>query len=255
MLLVFLLLLSDACGLVVSPVGRRSSSTSLCATKKKKGKKKAPKTSGMEWARSFTLMPYDSTPLRELAANLVGSYESKCGNALHDSLKGSGNLPKSLWAAPVGVLVVSENETISYANAAACEALNATHETLIGDKSPFPSSMQKGYESQYSKKVDQVTFKKIKRWKVEKAAIVDGTLAQLALGIGYMFDNWEMTDGTICEPGGVRKPPIPDNLEEAVEKQAAFVRRLKEVHEKTNKDPEVVDAVAELLRLKALLDD
>ena len=101
--------------------------------------------------------------------------------------------------------------------------------------------------------MDGVSFKRVTRWKVEKAAIVDGTLAQVTLGIGYMFADWELSDGTVCEPGGVRKPPIPDDLEAAVERQAATVRQLKEVDGKTNKDPEVVDAVQELLRLKELL--
>ena len=50
-------------------------------------------------------------------------------------------------------------------------------------------------------------------------------------------------------------PPIdPVEVQEKIDAQASVVRDLKE-DGKGNKDPEVMDAVAELLRLKALLEE
>mmetsp|Transcript_18795 Transcript_18795/g.59083 ORF Transcript_18795/g.59083 Transcript_18795/m.59083 type:complete len:267 (-) Transcript_18795:148-948(-) len=248
----------------VSETGATRSLVARYATKggkKKKPKKKQPKTSGMEWARSFVVMPYDSVPLRELVTAALSAHDSKCGRTLDPSLTASGNPPKALWSAPVALVVVNE-ERIEYVNEAATEALrtalnatNATHAELVGAESPFPSSMPKAFESSYKKKVGDVMLPDVTRWTVDKMTLTDGNLGTVNLGVAYAFRQWQLPEGTICEPGGVRKEPTPepDQVEAMIAEQAAFVRRLKEVDGRTNKDPAVVEAVAELLRLKALL--
>jgi hypothetical protein len=75
------------------------------------------------------------------------------------------------------------------------------------------------------------------------------------IGVAYCFEEWVAeSDGYTCRPGGERQPPemTPEELEAAVTAQATEVRRLKD-EGLGNKDPEVAAAVAELLRLKALL--
>ena len=92
-------------------------------------------------------------------------------------------------------------------------------------------------------------------WVLEKAAVVDGKLAMEALGVAYCFEEWALEDGTICAAGGQRREPelTPEQVAAAVEAQGVEVRRLKEEEGLGNKDPAVMVAVAELLRLKALL--
>lgn len=222
--------------------------------KKKKKKSKEPKTSGIEWARNFVVMPYDSTNLRDLATVAANGYASRSGKSIHASI--DGDIPKALWKAPVAVLIV-DGGTITYANAAACEAWNQTHDVLIGSTTTLPETLAKPFESNYNKKLTDIAIQGATRWKVEKPAIIDGKLIQQPLGTGYAFPSWSLVvDGTICEPGGIRKAPIlvPDDLDQAISDQANNVRHLKEVDGLTNKDPAVLAAVTELKRLRALAE-
>ena len=236
-----------------APAGQ-SRSVALCAKAKKK-KSKAPKTSGMEWARNFVVMPYDSTSLREVASVACATFAGRSGKALHASLKSAADVPKALWSAPAAVVVV-RNGTFVYANAAACEAWNQTHSALIGSKTVLSDALPKAFESNYEKKDAFFTINAATRWLIEKPVVQDGALRTQALGAAYAFFSWTLLDdGTICEPGGIRtKPaPAPTAIEDAIATQAALVRSLKETSGKTNKDPEVLAAVAELLRLKEQL--
>ena len=64
-------------------------------------------------------------------------------------------------------------------------------------------------------------------------------------------------DGALCRPGGiVEAAPIdPAEIQAQIDSQAAVVRDLKEEQGLGNGDPAVKAAVAELLRLKALLEE
>lgn len=88
-------------------------------------------------------------------------------------------------------------------------------------------------------------------------AVVDGKLGVQRLGVAYFWEEWETEDGSLCAPGGVRgqKPMTQEELEAAATAQALEVRRLKEEEGLGNKDSAVVDAVQELLRLKALVEE
>ena len=233
----------------------------VVAAKGKKGKKgkkpKQPKKSGMDWARDFEVMPFDSSVLRPLADAAAGAFEARTGKPLDASLAGAGDLPKALYKAPVCVMVVS-GETISYANDAACEFAGKKHTELIGSATTLPATVADGYDSSYEKKIEGNTIQKAKRWAISKMAVVDGELVTEDQGVGYAFEAWVRDeDGALCRPGGVvEAPPIdPAEIQAKIDSQAAVVRDLKEEQGLGNSDPEVKAAVAELLRLKALLEE
>jgi len=247
---------------------------------KKGGKKGQPKQSGFAWAASFDSKPFENATRRELAEVLASSYRTKTGRLLHKSLDMATDIPRAVWNAPVAALVVvaaddaAEGTSVCrYANLAACEALGFP--TKDGYKSVIdcpialaPSCGADKYESGYSKKlacptgaaVDTpraIRLEDTSRWKLEKAAIVDGKLGLTPLGFAYAFEQWvEEADGFLCRPGGVRSAPQMStaDVEAAIAEQGAEVRRLKEDKGLANGDPEVKAAVAELLRLKALQD-
>ena len=228
------------------------------AKKGKKGKKgKQQKKSGMDWARDFEVMPFDSSVLRPLADAAAGAFEARTGKPLDASLAGAGDLPKALYKAPVCVMVVSD-EKIAYANDAACEFAGKKHTELIGSATALPATVADGYDSSYEKKVDGNTMQKAKRWAISKMAVVDGELVTEDQGVGYAFEAWiRDEDGALCRPGGiVEAAPIdPAEIQAQIDSQAAVVRDLKEEQGLGNSDPEVKAAVAELLRLKALLEE
>ena len=230
--------------------------------KGKKGKKqKQPKKSGMEWAKDFEVMPYDSSVLRPLADAAAGAFEARTGKPLDASLAGAGDLPKALYKAPVCVMVVAagdDGSAITYANDAACEFAGKKHTEFIGSATALPATVADGYDSSYEKKLDGNTMQKAKRWAISKMAVVDGELVTEDQGVGYAFSSWVRDeDGALCKPGGiVEAPPVdPAEIQAKIDAQAAVVRDLKEEQGLGNSDPEVKAAVAELLRLKGLLEE
>ena len=133
----------------------------VVAAKGKKGKKgkkpKQQKKSGMDWARDFEVMPFDSSVLRPLADAAAGAFEARTGKPLDASLAGAGDLPKALYKAPVCVMVVAagdDGSSISYANDAACEFAGKKHTELIGSATTLPATVADGYDSSYEKKID-----------------------------------------------------------------------------------------------------
>ena len=245
------------------------------AKKKGGGKKKGkqPKTSGMDWASNFELKPTESAALRELVEMAASTYKTRTGKSLDKSLdRGTSDVPKALWVAPVCLMVVREAEAgtlITYANVAAAEAHGLTasdgYKQLLEAATTLPAALADGkYESGYGKKLpmaagaaggDAFTLRGAERWALEKMAVVDGKLASERIGLAYAWRAWELADGTECAPGGVRTAPQmdPAEVQAAVDAQGALVRKLKDEDGLTNGDAEVKAAVAELLRLKALL--
>ena len=113
------------------------------------------------------------------------------------------------------------------------------------------------YERSYNKRLGRITLSDAQRWTLEKMAVVDGKLASSPIGVAYAFAEWtEASDGFTCSPGGVRLAPKMSmaEIEAAITEQGAEVRRLKEAEGLSNGDAAVKAAVAELLRLKALLE-
>jgi hypothetical protein len=296
--------------IVESRGGKISHATTLNAKKKKGGKKGGKsknnsKQSGMEWAASFKLKPFEATATRDLASMAAASFEGRTGKPLCEELKGSADVPKALWNAPIAVVVVGEPENpdgknadmiCKYANVAALETAGLQpeqYERLIAPSGPgseeadavgnaiildLPTEMKgdKKYESGYKKKVlrssspekknqdeetdgesgkdTSITIMDAHRYALEKSALIDGKFVTTTVGVAYAWESWAMGEDTLCLPGGITKPFLkPSEIEGAIEKQAAAIRELKEGQGLGNKDPAVVDAVSELLRLKDLL--
>ena len=244
----------------------------------------------MDWASNFEIKPVDSASLRELVELTVSTYRTRTGKSLHASLeRGTPDVPKTVWAAPLCVMVVRASEAdgtiVTYANPAAAEAHGLTagdgYKALIESATTLPAALsEKKYESGYAKKVQlraavaaaaeaaaadeavsaeggsagSFTVRGAERWALEKMTVVDGKLANEPVGLAYAWDCWELSDGTTCEPGGKRKAPTgePADAQAAVDAQAEAVRALK-ASGLTNADDEVQEAVAELKRLKAKL--
>ena len=90
-------------------------------------------------------------------------------------------------------------------------------------------------------------------WRLEKSALIDGKFTTDTIGVACAWNSWLEGEDTICSPGGIRETNINvDDIEEKMKSQGETIH--KEVQGFTNKRPEVVDAVQELLRLKALLN-
>ena len=246
-----------------APRRPRPASLALAAKGKKgkKGKKGGgqKKQSGMEWALNFEVMPYDSVGLRQLAEESANAFQARTGTPLVD---GGGDVAKALWAAPAAVLIAAPpsddrpSAHVGYANEAGCEFLGGKHGDVIGAATELATALEKGYDGKYEKKVGGRTMRGAKRWQIDRMAVVDGALATEVVGVGYVFDSWLLEDGRVGEPGGVVSEPPADPAEVAakIEAQGALIRDLKETQGLGNKSPEVVEAVAELLRLKAILE-
>lgn len=278
-------------------VSQSQSGSSALFAKKKKGKKNKSKKkeAGFTWAASFTLKPFESAYLRDVAAIACASFGGRTGKPLTEEIGKSSDVPKTLWNAPVACVIVGEETgaaaagpVIQYANIAALETVRLKQdqfEQLLATKDPesgewkvsekvdtfidLPSVMKgdKAYEGGYKKKMItantdadaasvDITIEGAQRWKLEKSALIDGKFVTETIGVAYAWNSWVEGEDTLCRPGGVREVNINiDDLEENVKAQGEVIRELKEVQGFGNKDPEVSDAVLELLRLKALLEE
>ena len=161
----------------------------------------------------------------------------------------------------------------TYANPAAAEAFGYPagdgYKSLIDlPLAELSASVGKGgkYESGYEKKLARragaplleeepsVVLRDVSRWTLEKMAVVDGKLGTELVGVAYCWESWQLPDGTICTPGGIKEAPKldPAELQAAIDAQGGLIRKMKEEDGRTNDDEEVQDAVQELLRLKSL---
>jgi hypothetical protein len=270
---------------------------------KKKGKKKGGRNnkkqqqSGFEWATNFKLKPSEAKVTRDLASAAAASFQARTGKPLCDELKGSSDLPKALWNAPIACIIVGKPDNdnndestdpsttvvVKYANVAALETVGLKEEEyeklIVGMSSEkqsvfinLPNEMKgdKKYEGRYTKcifkgtksndvDVDEnqnVTILNSHRWALENSALIGGKFVTTTIGVAYAWNTWQLGEDIICSPGGIQHEKIDTgDVAEAIEKQAMAIRELKEVQGFGNKDPEVMDAVAELLRLKALQEE
>mmetsp|Transcript_8452 Transcript_8452/g.14927 ORF Transcript_8452/g.14927 Transcript_8452/m.14927 type:complete len:351 (+) Transcript_8452:44-1096(+) len=173
---------------------------------------------------------------------------------------------------------------VKYANIAALETMGLKPEeykrlispsTLASDEDvqnkdlvsiDLPSVMkgEKRYEGGYKKKIlrrqdeqgkdASISIVDAHRWALEKPGLVDGKLVTHEIGVAYAWERWTVGEGVICSPGGKSVPLLKtEDLENSITKQAMAIRTLKEEQGLGNKDPEVIDAVEELLRLKDML--
>jgi hypothetical protein len=176
--------------------------------------------------------------------------------------------------------VMSEGETttvVRYANIAALETVGLKPEEFeqlfstapskdigVAPAKPVTISLQlpsimkgdKKFERGYKKKMlkrksGDVTMLDAYRWDLEQSQIVDGKFVTQSLGVAYSWSEWMVGSETICRPGGIQKKlTTEEDYDALITQQGAFIRDLKETKGMGNKDPQVVAAVAELLRLK-----
>ena len=98
---------------------------------------------------------------------------------------------------------------------------------------------------------DDITILNAHRWTLEKSALLDGKFVTTSLGVAYAWNEWQVGESAIRSPGGQEKILVDvDTLQAELDKQAALIRNLKEERGLGNKDPEVLEAVKRLVKLK-----
>ena len=216
------------------------------------------------------LLPFQFEETCHIAQQLVASFHECSGTPLFAGLRLSTDIPRSLWEAPIACMVVraSSKETIEtvtepagssecvYANLLACEAFGAANFTeLIGSTSMLPSSLSSStmFESRYTKKLrhgsHQLTLRAATRWQL------GGSTDEAKSRTAYAFTHWELADGTLCGPAGLKlRPPLTADakaiLEAAASAAAAELRRLKQEEGRGNTDALVLAGVTEMRRLR-----
>lgn len=218
--------------------------------------------------RNGKVLPYEFEETRSIAKRLVESFRDMSGTPLFPALFGASNIPRSLWEAPVACIVVCDGSNsidsaeggsseCVYANLLAVELHGAaSFAELIGSAHMLPSSLGvKMFESGYCKKIrhgsHQLTLRAANRWQLE----IDETART---GVAYAFTKWELDDGTLCGPAGLRLAlPLSleakEQIEVSVGAVAMEIRRLKECEGRGNKDALVLTRVSEMKRLRSQL--
>mmetsp|Transcript_1696 Transcript_1696/g.2874 ORF Transcript_1696/g.2874 Transcript_1696/m.2874 type:complete len:301 (+) Transcript_1696:63-965(+) len=279
---------------VVKPHHQATRETAPLFAKKKKGKKsKDKKKGGFEWAASFTQQPFEATQKRDLVSAALASFKGRSGKSLSPELDGAADIPKAIWNSPeVACMVVSQSEegndqpVVEYANIAALETVGLKKnefEQLFSTKPKelqtaddikpavdaiqldLPPAMKgdKKFERGYKKKMlrqeepGDVTIVDAYRWDVEKSTFEGGKFVTESIGVGYAWGEWLIGEHLVCSPGGVMNEIEEElgDLKKRIADQGTLIRDLKENEGLGNKDPQVVEAVAELLRLKSLDED
>jgi hypothetical protein len=214
----------------------------------------------------------------------------KAGETLAPEVSvGSNDPPKALWnTKEIALVIMGDDGQLLYANMAALETVNlkadefeklcpaasgATQASRDGEEEQQPTEAavvldlpaemkgDKKYESGYSKKViksssndsydEDIKIIEAQRWVLEKSALVGGKFTTTNLGVAYAWKEWLVGESLLRSPGGKEKLfANVEELEAALEKQAAFIRELKEDQGFGNKDLEVVEAVQKLVQLK-----
>jgi hypothetical protein len=141
----------------------------------------------------------------------------------------------------------------------------------------LPTTMpgDKQFQTKYTKKMvkgdkdddnnNDITIVEAQRWVVERSSFLGGKFVSTTMGVAYAWNEWMIGDSVVASPGGVRREPVvvmdtssisSSSLQEQIDTQGAAIRELKQGEQGLgNKDPQVKSAVAELLRLKSLLEE
>jgi len=266
--------------------------TTLLFAKKKGKKNKDKKKGGFEWAASFVQQPFEASQKRDLVSAALASFKGRSGKSLSPELDAAADIPKAIWnSAEVACVILTSPEAedgdglVEYANIAALETVGLKKNEFeqlfstkpkelwiaddiksVGDaiRLDLPPAMKgdNKFERGYKKKMlrregepGDVTIIDAYRWDVEKSTFEDGKFVTKSIGVGYAWGEWFIGENLLCSPGGVEKEIGEEDLgdlKERISNQGALIRDLKENQGFGNKDPQVVKAVAELLRLKSL---
>jgi MEKHLA domain len=188
--------------------------------------------------------------------------------------------PKTLYDAPFPVLAHNafqvDDPVFTYANAAAQAVFETDWKSLVGSPSRASAepdaAIQADRDALLAAAAEEGAITNYRGWRVSAAGtrfeIQDGTLFNVVapsgakVGQAVVFTHWIYEDGTHGGPGapeGAGPPPPSEEDVKAAEAEVAAaadaVRALKEGQGKTNTDPDVVDAVTDLLAAKERLAD
>jgi hypothetical protein len=141
-----------------------------------------------------------------------------------------------------------------------------TGKHVIAINLPTTMTGDKQFQTKYTKKIikgddkdDDITIVEAQRWAIERSSFLGGKFVSTTMGIAYTWNEWLIGDSVVASPGGVRREHSevdPSSLQEQIEAQGAAIRELKQGEQGLgNQDPQVKSAVAELLRLKSLLEE
>ncbi|GAX75463.1 hypothetical protein CEUSTIGMA_g2906.t1 [Chlamydomonas eustigma] len=220
---------------------------------------------------------YAEPEVRGLLFDMINSYYKATKRFLVDGVDLS-QLPEAIFLANMCILAhnrfqegVTDPQFI-YANKAALELWDATWNEMIGMPSRLSAAPDQAVQEDRLALLDAAANSKSgfvenyegwrvglsgKRFKIKGVTlfnVVDFTGDKI--GQAAVFNQYELEDGTVVQvtgdvwqPAEIEVPPSAGDVEAAevaVEEQAAAVRHLKEALGKTNMDPEVQAAVAEL---------
>lgn len=154
------------------------------------------------------------------------------------------------------------------ADGAAPTVQNGKH--VIAINLPTTMTGDKKFQTKYAKKIikgdkdkdddNDIKIIEAQRWVIERSSFLGGKFVSTTMGVAYAWNEWMIGDSVVASPGGVRREPVvvetSSSLQEQIDAQGAAIRELKQGEQGLgNKDPQVKNAVAELLRLKSLLEE
>ncbi|KAJ1457981.1 hypothetical protein M885DRAFT_562459 [Pelagophyceae sp. CCMP2097] len=251
---------------------------------KLKQKKTVAEPDSLWWRKD--VVPWQVEATRSLSEMVVSSHASQHpeGHALHASIYGNDDfeISKLLYAAPVAVAVVDSNDKLVYANELFCVGLmRSSYRALIDDNAatelPFTAdaatvesvrddiflALPEADSASGPQPEEDARLVEVLRWTFSTVAEerfaaseerFDKAYAKARTLTAYVIHKWAFADGTEMPAEAVIEEIDETEVLQMIDDQALFVRRLKDDRGLKNKDPEVLAAVAELLRLKALLN-
>lgn len=234
--------------------------------------------------------PYESTGAVMQSLTICGSFKEKTGDKLLDGTVMVQEAAERLFKAPFVCASHDAEDVFNYGNQAALSLWGLPWDEFVGMPSTKSAQDDDGIQSERRELLDKAAesgvirdYSGVRQASDGRKFKVDGAIVWTItnkdgekIGQAVRFDSftWLNEDGTEGEAmsvaeGGQLVPAkaaapadepeagaSPEDIEKAakaVDEQAAEVRRLKDEQGLTNADPEVQDAVAELLKRKSAL--
>ena len=234
--------------------------------------------------------PYESTGAVMQSLTICGSFKEKTGDKLLDGTVMVQEAAERLFKAPFVCASHDAEDVFNYGNQAALSLWGLPWDEFVGMPSTKSAQDDDGIQSERRELLDKAAesgvirdYSGVRQASDGRKFKVDGAIVWTITnkdgektGQAVRFDSftWLNEDGTEGEAmsvaeGGQLVPAkaaapadepeagaSPEDIEKAakaVDEQAAEVRRLKDEDGLTNADPEVQDAVAELLKRKSAL--
>ena len=234
--------------------------------------------------------PYEGTGTVMQSLTICGSFKEKTGDKLLDGTVMVQEAAERLFKAPFVCASHDAEDVFNYGNQAALSLWGLPWDEFVGMPSTKSAQDDDGIQSERRELLDKAAESGVirdysgvrqasdgRKFKVDGAIVwtitnKDGEKTGQAVRFdSFTWLNEDGTDGeamTVAEGGQLvpakaaapadepKAGASPEDIEKAakaVDEQAAEVRRLKDEQGLTNADPEVQDAVAELLKRKSAL--